>query len=206
AHGLPVEGAWYTSVFRNAVIGRLDKDNHLWRTLQDLKAISVKSGGDVVNRDDMEILYAGVLIQYFASVVVVDNQQVPGQKTSFPGRGRPTLESWHVRGTVKGSPKDGKLTIQVKDSGDQTFSLTDAARTDLGLKGLSSGEDVTVWVTPNSHDQLVATEVQRTDDVKRILYDDITVRMTTEPIELAADGQPVVHKYLLYNGPVKVRL
>ena len=35
--------------------------------------------------------------------------------------------------------------------------------------------------------------------------DDITVRMVSEPIELTPD-RPVVHKYLLYNGPVKVRL
>ena len=35
--------------------------------------------------------------------------------------------------------------------------------------------------------------------------DDVTVRVSTEPIELKP-GEPVVHKYLLYNGPVKVML
>src|SRR5262249_41151628 len=31
AHGLPIEGVWYTSIFRNALFGRVDAKNYLWR-------------------------------------------------------------------------------------------------------------------------------------------------------------------------------
>src|SRR5207244_416233 len=36
AHGLPIEGKWYTTTFRNALVGHEDKDGYLWRSMQDL--------------------------------------------------------------------------------------------------------------------------------------------------------------------------
>src|SRR6185437_16087920 len=49
----------------------------------------------------------------------------------------------------------------------------------------------------------IATEFYHEDDMPALWIDDITVRVSTEPVELK-DDEPVVHKYLLYNGPVKV--
>jgi YidC/Oxa1 family membrane protein insertase len=77
AHGLPIEGIWYTSTFRNALIGTVDAGNHLWRDFQDSRSID-KEGKKV----EMEktgkagyIQYAGVANQYFASMIVVSDQQ-----------------------------------------------------------------------------------------------------------------------------------
>src|SRR5207302_6533527 len=55
-------------------------------------------------------------------------------------------------------------------------------------------------------DQMVATEILKGDNVNQIVPEDIAVRVTTEPISLDEPGAEVVHKYLLYNGPVKVAL
>jgi YidC/Oxa1 family membrane protein insertase len=143
AHGLPIEGQWYTSIFRNALIGQRDERGNFWRNYQDSRTIgSTKPapnqdpGGERIGKgQDGVIQYAGVAVQYFASAVVVDDQQ----------------------------PK----------------------------------QDFVDWARPTVVGPL---------DTKRPYLDDITVKLTSEPMELKADAPPVVHKYLLYNGPVKVRL
>jgi YidC/Oxa1 family membrane protein insertase len=136
-HGLPIEGEWYTTIFRNALVGT-DVKHKVWRDLQDSRTIGFRAGGEDRRRgEDSFIRYAAVATQYFASAVVVDDKQEQGIKQSFLAWVRPTLEG-----------------------------------------------------VPNP--------------LKPFL-DDITVRLVSEPIELAP-GVPVVHKYLLYNGPVKVRL
>src|SRR5207249_3984662 len=45
-HGMPLEGEWYTSTYRNALIGRVDGKNNLWRDFQELRFVSVRSGGN----------------------------------------------------------------------------------------------------------------------------------------------------------------
>lgn len=139
AHGLPIEGDWYTYTYRNALIGNWDEaKGNILRDLQESRAIGFQAGGKEVNRKENEaISYAGVITQYFASVVVLDNQQAEGVKPNFLAWARPTVEG--------------------KPHPEQPF------------------------------------------------LDDITVRLVSEPIELKP-GKPVVHKYLLYNGPVKVSL
>ena len=136
-HGLPIEGEWYTTIFRNALVGT-DTKHRVWRDLQDSRTIGFRGGGDERRRGEESLIrYAAIATQYFASAVVVDDQQENGVKQNFI--------SW-VRPTIEGAPVPGKPYL-----------------------------------------------------------DDITVRLVSEPIELAP-GAPVVHKYLLYNGPVKVRL
>jgi YidC/Oxa1 family membrane protein insertase len=138
AHGLPIEGEWYTTVYRNALIGQVDENHRLWRDLQDSRTIGFQAGGREVPRGENRIIrYAAVATQFFASVIVVDNHQDPGVKEDFLAWARPTLE---------GTP----------------------------------------------------------DPAKQFL-DDITVRVISEPLDLKP-GVPVTHRYLLYNGPVKVRL
>lgn len=133
-HGLPIEGVWYTSVFRNSLVGVVENSRNVYRDLQDSNSIGTQAGGNQVQkRQGQFIQYAGVVIQYFASMIVVDDQQ---QKKDFLAWARPTVEG--VRNTAKP------------------------------------------------------------------FLDDITTRVITEPVDLKP-GDKVVHKYLLYNGPVKVR-
>jgi YidC/Oxa1 family membrane protein insertase len=144
AHGLPVEGVWYTSTYRNALIGWADKRGDFWRHLEDLNRIVHSEGGDSVPEagaadENVLLRYAGVAVQYFASVIVVDDHQDAALRDkNFVQRARPTLET----------------------------------------------------EPPNT---------------KKPYLNDITVRMVSKPMELPANGE-VVHKYLLYHGPVKVRL
>jgi YidC/Oxa1 family membrane protein insertase len=140
AHGMPIEGVWYTTVYRNALVGLVDNKSGAFeeRDLQTSREIGFKDGGHEVTRQDQFIRYAGVVTQFFASMIVVDDKQDKGVDQK-------RLLAW-ARPTREGEP----------------------------------------------------------DPTKQFL-DDITVRVISQPVELAA-GASVVHKYLLYNGPVKVRL
>jgi YidC/Oxa1 family membrane protein insertase len=133
-HGLPIEGEWYTTIFRNTVVAWVTKDNSVDRFLEDSATTSRNGGTDRKSRLDMTIQYAATAIQYFASAIVVDDQQTKRNFIEF------------VRGTVEG-----------------------------------------------------------TVDPQKPFLDDVTVRAISEPLELKP-GESVEHKYLLYHGPVKVRL
>lgn len=133
-HGLPIEGVWYTYTYRNALIGRTDARGNASRDYQDSRAISHGEGGEAVLKGDSRVQYFGVVVQYFASVVAVDERQ---EKRDFLAWCRPTVEEHAAR--------------------DRPF------------------------------------------------LDDIVVRGVTEPVELKP-GETKVHRYVLYNGPVKVRL
>jgi YidC/Oxa1 family membrane protein insertase len=135
AHGLPIEGVWYTNTYRNALIGTVDTTNHLWRDFQDARSIGASPHKEEKTDNSGYIQYAGVAIQYFASMIVVDDQQ---PKKDFLKEAQPFV-----------------------------------AKPD-----------------PNP---------------KRPYLDDISVRISTVPVELKS-GDKFVHRYLLYNGPVKVQL
>lgn len=145
AHGLPIEGYWYTNTYRNALTGLVDNKGRFTRDLQEARMIGYQQGGHEVPRgEDKFIQYAGIVNQYFASVIVLDERKGPDKPLTFEEKrkvlawARPTLEK--------------------------------------------------VYINP-----------------KKQFLDDITIRLISEPIELKG-GDKVVHKYLLYNGPVKVRL
>jgi YidC/Oxa1 family membrane protein insertase len=134
--GLPIEGVWYTTVFRNAFFGWTDASGRFRRLLEDSGTITYAGGGDGQSRAaGSAFRYGGVAVQYFASMLVVDNEQ---ENQKFLDRLRATAET--------PSPDKG--------------------RPHLG---------------------------------------DITVRAVTEPAELKP-GEGLTHKYLLYHGPIKVRL
>jgi YidC/Oxa1 family membrane protein insertase len=136
-HGLPIEGLWYTTIYHNALAGTLGERNVFLRDFQDSRHIDFKKGGDpVLAGDGRRILYAGTAIQYFASVMAVDDQ--PQRRNDFLLRARPTIEA-------ELDPTRGYL-------------------------------------------------------------DDINMRVVSKEIDLPPGDAPVVHKYLLYNGPIKVRL
>jgi len=134
---MPIEGEWYTSVYRTGVVGFPTS-----RGLEDPRQVTTMSGSDKYEASDKKpIRYAGVMLQYFASVLAVDNIQAEGQNRDF---------LHYVRFTPEGP------AIRI-----------DEKKVDL----------------PFLHD--------------------ITFRAVSKPIDVT---QPVTHSYVLYQGPVKVRL
>src|SRR5208283_3080654 len=84
-HGIPIEGEWYTSTYRNPMIGTVDAHGNLIRDLEDTQyRISSRKGGDKVPSGDLSkdnyIQYAGVANQFFASLIVPDDKQPPPDK------------------------------------------------------------------------------------------------------------------------------
>src|SRR5262249_55303311 len=121
AKGLPVEGKWYTGTFRNALIALEDDNGPLDRRtvdrrLQELRQIGVWMGGNAVNREDGKLLrYAGRAVQYFASVIVVDDEQ---DDQRFLRRATPTLETAVILAKAKhGGLGDADSITLVSDDG-----------------------------------------------------------------------------------------
>lgn len=208
--GLPVEGVWYTNVFRNSLIARVQRDD-VYRDLQDLRQIALWEGGNEVLREkDLTILYAGVVQQYFGSVIVVDNDQ---KRTDFLARARPTLETAVTKGKIKSIAEDQQsFILTLPDQKEQKFFVTGKGdvRYKFELKTVHEGTPVAVvHRTDGQMDEgklrAVAVEILPQAETQPLWIDDITVRVSTEPIELKP-GVEVVHKYLLYNGPVKTML
>jgi YidC/Oxa1 family membrane protein insertase len=173
SHNLPLEGIWYTSIYSNALIGTEDAQHHLWRDFQDARSIP-QSGGRPVIKSGNRIRYAGVAVQYFASVLAVDDEQ---SNQDFVTEARPIVAQ--VRDVVE-DPVTDELKLK-------SIYTPTAARPFLRYKvqgGMETKEGV-----PDTH---------------RPFLNDISVVLESA-LELRP-GQEVVHKYLLYNGPVKVQL
>jgi YidC/Oxa1 family membrane protein insertase len=142
AHSLPLEGEWYTSTYHVAMTGFVDRSGSGSRAYEDAREIHVTSGGDrVLKTENKSIQWTGAAVQYFASVLAVDDQQ---SKRNF-------LE--YTRSTP--------------------FYPTGFHNKDFPF------------------------------------LDDATTRAITEKLSFL-DNQnkvgPVSHSYLLYQGPIKVRL
>jgi YidC/Oxa1 family membrane protein insertase len=71
--GLPVEGEWYTSIFRVALVGWLDAKKAARRQYEDAATIGGRRGGERVDRGDNTFQYMAVATQYFASAVAIDD-------------------------------------------------------------------------------------------------------------------------------------
>lgn len=207
-HGLPIEGEWYTNIYRNAVIGMLDKRQNLWRTLEDSFYVSRNGGTRVPEEDRGESLlgYAGVTTQYFASLIVVDDRQPDRRKG---GVDRNKILAW-ARPTLESSEKRGRL-LDVK--GDRLFVKDADGRTIYHalprvLKHIEDAKitkdmDVVINYAVNSNES-IATWIRHASTYRPYL-DDITVRVNSELIELKP-GDRVAHQFMLYNGPVKTAL
>lgn len=220
AKGLPVEGKWYTSIFRNAMVGLEDDSGAISRVFQDLRQIDLWGGGTPVLRVDREeaerqrskeqfIRYAGIGVQYFASVIAVDEQA----NKKFLRRATPSLETAVAKGKVKEKAVGGPVESLTLRSDDGKTETTIYVPADLKgkLGDVQAGEAVAVIYQTLSWDPAlkecpklavdlrVGQEAQATH---AMWENDISVRVTTEPVALAA-GETVSHKYVLYNGPVK---
>jgi YidC/Oxa1 family membrane protein insertase len=132
--GLPIEGEWYTTVFRNTMVGMVNDKGVVERYTDTNVAMNHTGGSDRYRRAERQIQYAAVAVQYFVSAIVADNNQPNPKFIEF------------ARATVESRP-----------------------------------------------------------DPKRPFLDDITIRAIAEA-ENPKPGESVEHKYLLYHGPIKVRL
>ncbi len=109
-HGLPIEGEWFTTTFRNSLVGQVDARNNLWRNFQESRVISIEQGGRRVPRaDDRWIRYAAVCVQFFTSAIVVDTKQ---NDQSFLQWARPTLP-WPDYVTSESRPQLDDITVRV---------------------------------------------------------------------------------------------
>ncbi len=205
AQGLPVEGDWYTQTFRNALIAEVHKGN-VWRNLQDLRQIGVWDGGEeVLKKENRIVRYAAVAVQYFTSAIVVDDQQ---SDQGFLKQARPTLEKGVARGKFKAFNRQrGIVTLTLSDGKDHDYFSPEFAFDAFAAE--SAGESISFYYRYDDDGRAVIVPLivppEAGDRKPTIWYEDITVRVSTEPIELKP-GSEVVHKYLLYNGPVKPSL
>jgi YidC/Oxa1 family membrane protein insertase len=205
AHGLPIEGEWYTNVLRNAVVGTLDDQNNVYRSLQDLRRISFEAGGKEVlgSKDNKAIQYGGTTIQYFSSLVVVSAEDV---NKKFLARARPVIETAVLlRGKVTDDSAPDRLEVTMQDG--SRFTVHDARDTEFLPKDHrpQRGEAVSVVYRTDDHDRMIARHVYSGADANRLLFDDINVHLVSDALDIKPHAE-LTHHYLLYNGPVKVKL
>ncbi|MDY3559759.1 YidC/Oxa1 family insertase periplasmic-domain containing protein [Gemmata sp. JC673] len=70
--GLPIEGEWYTSTYRVAIVGWRERNGTLRRQYEDAASIGSKRGGEKARREDNTFHYMAVANQFFASAVAID--------------------------------------------------------------------------------------------------------------------------------------
>jgi YidC/Oxa1 family membrane protein insertase len=225
-HGMPIEGEWYTSIFRNPVMTFVDARKNAWR--YDIEEgetqyrVSFRKGGERFPEGPLAegdyIQYGGVAIQYFASLIVVDNLQPPREQGGVDYKGilaylRPTLESEEIRGQLIQMGGDQFLLQPKLETGDKeflklrgpvAFRLLPRAQEELAEESIEPGAAVVVNYYRLFDGQLVAEHVRRGTTV-RPFTEDITVRAVSKVLSLKP-GEKVVHQFMLYNGPSKVAL
>jgi YidC/Oxa1 family membrane protein insertase len=72
--GLPIEGEWYTWVYRVALIGWRDAKGGLHRQYEDAATVAVRRGGEVVLKGDNTFKYIAVMSPYFTSALAIDDE------------------------------------------------------------------------------------------------------------------------------------
>jgi YidC/Oxa1 family membrane protein insertase len=212
AKGLPLEGKWYTAVFRNALLAAEDDSGGLYREMEDLRQISLWGGGYAVTKKDRGFIrYAAVAVQYFASAIVVDDQQ---QNQKFLERARATLETVVVRGKAKGGVPGAPWLVMTSEDGKSQETIYIPPHLRNELIGVKEGTPIAVVYRPltfseerkTSYKEALSVRVGDEASATHALWeDDITVRVVTEAVDLKP-GSKVTHRYLLYNGPVKPSL
>ncbi|MFL5327733.1 MAG: YidC/Oxa1 family insertase periplasmic-domain containing protein [Gemmataceae bacterium] len=97
ARGLPIEGEWYTTTFRNSHVGLLDNRDVIYRLSADAATLDRLGGSDRYRKDDKRIVYAATVVQYFGSAIAVDDlaadgSALPVDKQGFLQFARATVE------------------------------------------------------------------------------------------------------------------
>jgi YidC/Oxa1 family membrane protein insertase len=215
--GLPIEGEWYTAIFRNAIIGMVDARGSLWRKLEESARISPHRGGDRFpegSRGDSRMQYAGVANQYFASMLVVDDRQPKKDDGGVDADkvlawARPTLETHEIRGIITKIFKEDDAILftdfsDLKKSTTTKYFLLPRTKTHLEDLELNEGVKAVLSYYETDSGKRVASWV-RLGETPKPQFDDITVRVNSEVIDLSP-GMIRKHQFMLYHGPVKVAL
>jgi len=71
--GLPIEGEWYTTMYRAAIIGWVDRKGTPRRQYEDAATVALRRGGEAVSKGDNLFKYMVVATQYFASGIAIDD-------------------------------------------------------------------------------------------------------------------------------------
>src|SRR5262249_11155922 len=111
SHGVRIEGEWYAGTIRNALVLKVDRQDNdrVERTVEDLRRISLRGGGDEGTKGNNKFIrYLVVVTQFFASGIVVDDQQAEGVSPDFIARARPTVEAAWIRGKIASVALDGR--------------------------------------------------------------------------------------------------
>jgi len=202
--GLPIEGAWYTTIFKNSMIGHEDRKGNFDRDYQDGRALSNALGGYEVDAPDRFIRYAAVAVQYFTSAIAIDDRQK--EDAFIIRRARPTVEVALFKGVLIDKP-EGQLVVRGTDGRAQIFWVapTEAARKAAAeLVPQSQVALRYIWESnpePGSF-RYVAVDFQNPDQTNALFQDDVTIRVSSAPMELKP-GQTANHRYILYHGPAK---
>jgi YidC/Oxa1 family membrane protein insertase len=213
--GLPIEGEWYASIFRNALIGMVDSRGSLYRAVDDSSRISPKRGGSAFpdnkyDRGDSYLQYAGVANQFFGVMTVVDNEQ-PSKDVggvdfkNILAWARPTHETSELKGMIL-RLDDQNDTIIFRDTKKRDLIYHLLPRTKRQIEELRLEENhkavLGFYETPDG--KRIASWIRLGETLKP-QFDDITVRVNSDEVRLFP-GQTVKHQFLLYHGPVKAAL
>ncbi|MCS6850383.1 MAG: YidC/Oxa1 family insertase periplasmic-domain containing protein [Gemmataceae bacterium] len=205
AHGLPIEGEWYTTVYRNALIGTQERGGY-HRYIEDVRQIEWWQGGDKVERTpDKKIRYAAVAVQFFASAVVVaEAAEQPTGRDDFIDRARATHEGGVMKGQIKRLERQRLVLSNAADRREYTFELSPTAAFTAAQAHLRDDSQVLVLWSYDG-DRLIARDFLPESQTPPLVHEDITVRLRSEAFTVEPGGE-VEHRFLLYHGPVKVRL
>lgn len=215
AHGLPIEGEWYASTTRTAVTITINASKARFRVADDATQVSFKQGAQRVpptDRGHTQVQSAGVLNQFFAAMIVVDNQQPEGgvYPEDVLAWARPTHESAEKKVTFESIRGDHisftEIDPKAKVAHLRSYRLLPRAKTHIEDELQLKEGDYAVLsyyeVQNGSQTEPVVTWVRR-GYVEKPQFDDLTNRVTSEVIELRA-GKKLAHQFLLYHGPAKV--
>jgi YidC/Oxa1 family membrane protein insertase len=206
-----------------------DKGTIEERDLQDLRAISLKGGGDEkAPGDGTHIGYAMVNNQFFASGIAV--AKADQANTNFLGQARPLLVESAVRGRLLTVPDDkekggGQVELLDERNQKQTFTWSPddlrygtaesrEADRQRAASQLVTGREVIVVhrsiISRSGKAREIITDLLDPTQTAAIFHDDVTVAVSTpkggDRMIRLKPGEAVVHKYVLYNGPLKVQL
>jgi len=215
AHGLPVEGEYFTSIFRNALMGMVDNSGSLVRAIDDSLRISQKRGGSTYPESKYDLgqnflQYAGSANQYFAAVILPDNEQPGKDKGGVDYKkilawARPTHETSEVKGFIlrPGKEPDTIIFRDIKQR-DLEYHLLPRTKRHIADLGLEENQKAVLSFYETPDRKRVATWI-RLGETPKPQFDDMTVRVNSSEVALVP-GEVVRHQFLLYHGPVKSAL
>jgi len=90
--GLALEGEWYTTTFRNALVGWRTPSGYGKRDIQTNRAVVIEHGGYKVEQEGNAFTYAAVQTQFFTSALCLDPDVDEASRKTWWAYARPTRE------------------------------------------------------------------------------------------------------------------